>query len=102
MPALKAVASQHLSLEVLSQAQQHCGSALLETPNAMVTLSHSRSAQLPNSKLPPLLSKYEVPPLEAIASQNLTVDVLSQAQQHWGSALLETPNALVTLSRSLS
>ena len=54
-PELKAVARQHLSLEVLSEAQQRWGSALLQTPNAMVTLSHSRSAQLPNSKRPPLL-----------------------------------------------
>ena len=55
VPELKAVASQHLFLEVLSAAQQRCGYDLLQPPNAMVTLSHSRSAQLPNSKRPPLL-----------------------------------------------
>ena len=88
VPELKAVARQHLSLEVLSEAQQHWGSVLLETPNAMVTLSQSRSAQLPSSKRSASAPTWEVPALKALARQYLSLEVLSEAQQHCGSALL--------------
>ena len=65
VPALKAVARQYLSLEVLSEAQQHCGSALLETPNAMLTFSQLRTDHFPNWKRPVTAPTWKVPALNA-------------------------------------
>ena len=69
----------------------------------MLCLSHSLGrAQLRNGKRAVSARTWKVPELKAVARQRLSLEVLSEAQQHWGSALLETPNAMVTLSRSLS
>ena len=51
-PALKAVASQHPSLEPLSQAKQQWGFALLSPPNVTVAILPSRRQELRNGKRP--------------------------------------------------
>ena len=100
MPALKAVASQHPSLEALSQAQQHWAFALLLPPNVTATVIPTRRNELRNCKRPAIAQTGKVPALKAVASQHPSLEALSQAQQHWGFALLYPPNLIVTSSPS--
>ena len=55
----------------------------------MLCLSHSLGrAQLRDWKHVVTARTWKVPELKAVARQHLSLEVLSEAQQHWGSVLL--------------
>ena len=74
---------------MLAEPQQAWGSVLAYPPNVTPFLSRSRwRAHLPNGKRPAAAPTRKLPALKVVASQHHSLEALSQAQQHWGFALL--------------